>query len=184
MLGEEDKKIQPSSPQPSLAAAEGDHRQIYSRSVSWAAGRSPVKSTSANSKSLWNSKERGCLPPLQPLSVSRPKAQEWPQAGSDDLGVWPNVVSTTLGVRSRLSALPLNLDKRSDVVAKNRDVLRQNRITHVLNCVGFVCPEYFKKVLVYKTRFGFKIARLRILRASILRLLMDFAIKGFESMGV
>ncbi|KAH9622445.1 hypothetical protein KSS87_016669 [Heliosperma pusillum] len=37
------------------------------------------------------------------------------------------------------------------MVAKSREVLRQNGITHVLNCVGFVCPEYFKGDLVYKT---------------------------------
>lgn len=39
----------------------------------------------------------------------------------------------------------------SDAVAKNRETLRANGITHVLNCVGFVCPEYFKKDFVYKT---------------------------------
>ncbi|KAJ4973927.1 hypothetical protein NE237_007101 [Protea cynaroides] len=39
----------------------------------------------------------------------------------------------------------------SDAVARNREILRQNGITHVLNCVGFVCPEYFKNDLVYKT---------------------------------
>lgn len=183
MLGEDDKKTQPPPPPPPAGGGGGDNRRIYSRSVSWAAGRSPTQSTSANPKSLWNSKARGCLPPLQPLSVSRPKAQEWPRAGSDDLGVWPNVAATTPGVRPRPPALPLNLDKSlgkpprefefkkdklaffdkecsriidhvflgSDAVAKNRDVLRQNGITHVLNCVGFVCPEYFKNELVYKT---------------------------------
>eukprot|EP00249_Psilotum_nudum_P024458 c29189_g2_i2 orf=560-3274(-) len=39
----------------------------------------------------------------------------------------------------------------SDAVAKNRDTLSANGITHVLNCVGFVCPEYFNKDLTYKT---------------------------------
>ncbi|KAI3705638.1 hypothetical protein L1987_75877 [Smallanthus sonchifolius] len=39
----------------------------------------------------------------------------------------------------------------SDSVAKDRSVLSANGITHVLNCVGFACPEYFKKDLVYKT---------------------------------
>lgn len=39
----------------------------------------------------------------------------------------------------------------SDAVARNRDTLRENGITHVLNCVGFVCPEYFPKELSYKT---------------------------------
>ena len=39
----------------------------------------------------------------------------------------------------------------SDVVAKNLDTLRDAGITHVLNCVGFVCPEYFPQDLTYKT---------------------------------
>ncbi|XP_043724719.1 protein-tyrosine-phosphatase MKP1-like [Telopea speciosissima] len=39
----------------------------------------------------------------------------------------------------------------SDAVARNREILRQNGITHVLNCVGFVSPEYFKNDLIYKT---------------------------------
>lgn len=38
-----------------------------------------------------------------------------------------------------------------DAVAKDRDILKQNGITHVLNCVGFVCPEYFKSDFVYRT---------------------------------
>ncbi|KAI5077013.1 hypothetical protein GOP47_0009078 [Adiantum capillus-veneris] len=39
----------------------------------------------------------------------------------------------------------------SDAVARDRETLRANGITHVLNCVGFVCPEYFKGELNYKT---------------------------------
>lgn len=39
----------------------------------------------------------------------------------------------------------------SDAVARDREALRVNGITHVLNCVGFVCPEYFKRELNYKT---------------------------------
>ncbi|KAL5801561.1 hypothetical protein ACOSQ3_033193 [Xanthoceras sorbifolium] len=38
-----------------------------------------------------------------------------------------------------------------DAVARDRDILKLNRITHVLNCVGFVCPEYFKTDFVYRT---------------------------------
>ncbi|KAI4351109.1 hypothetical protein L6164_005494 [Bauhinia variegata] len=38
-----------------------------------------------------------------------------------------------------------------DAVARDRDILKQNGITHVLNCVGFVCPEYFKADFVYRT---------------------------------
>ncbi|KAF4357952.1 hypothetical protein F8388_026930 [Cannabis sativa] len=38
-----------------------------------------------------------------------------------------------------------------DAVAKDREILEQNGITHVLNCVGFVCPEYFKADFMYRT---------------------------------
>lgn len=38
-----------------------------------------------------------------------------------------------------------------DAVARDREILKQNGITHILNCVGFVCPEYFKADFVYRT---------------------------------
>lgn len=149
--------------------------KTFSRSVSWTE-RPPRKS---NSNPQWNSKARACLPPLQPLSIVRPSIEEWPRAGSDDLGVWPN--PPTPGARpgsktprgTSTSELPPRefecrkdklafFDKEcsrildhiylgSDVIAKNREILRQRGITHVLNCVGFVCPEYFRNELVYKT---------------------------------
>ncbi|WOH13651.1 hypothetical protein DCAR_0833161 [Daucus carota subsp. sativus] len=148
-------------------------RKTYSRSASWS-DRSP---TNPLPRPQLNNKVRACLPPLQPLAISRPKAEEWPRAGSDDLGVWPN--PTTPGVRvggkvawNNSEQSPREFEFRrdkiaffekdcsriadhvylgSDAVAKNREILRQNGITHVLNCVGFVCPEYFKSDLVYKT---------------------------------
>lgn len=149
--------------------------KTFSRSVSWSE-RPPRKS---NANPQWNSKARACLPPLQPLSIVRPSIEEWPRAGSDDLGVWPN--PPTPGARpgsktpreNSSSGLPPRefecrkdklafFDKEcsrildhiylgSDIIAKNREILRQKKITHVLNCVGFVCPEYFKNELVYKT---------------------------------
>ncbi|KAK4760481.1 hypothetical protein SAY87_005374 [Trapa incisa] len=123
---------------------------------------------------LNNRKARMCLPPLQPLSVSRGNLDEWPKAGPDDLGVWPNVQTPRGTNRNPLPNLNSGrefqfkrdklafFDKEcskiaehiylgSDAVAKNREILRQNGITHVLNCVGFVSPEYFKEDLVYKT---------------------------------
>lgn len=151
------------------------NRKTFSRSVSWT-GRSPSHSSS---KPQWNSKARACLPPLQPLSISRPSVEAWPKPGSDDLGIWTS--PPTPGVRpgsitpreSSYSEQPpqefeFKKDKLayfnkecsrivdyiylgSDTVAKDREVLRQNGITHVLNCVGFLCPEYFKNDLVYKT---------------------------------
>ena len=41
----------------------------------------------------------------------------------------------------------------SDAVARNRDTLRQAGITHVVNCVGFLYPAYFKDELTYKVLF-------------------------------
>nr|GMD16627.1 protein-tyrosine-phosphatase MKP1-like [Ipomoea batatas] len=136
--------------------------------------------SSGEGKKKWNSKARACLPPLQPLSISRPKAEEWPSAGSDDLGVWPNNPPTPrvrLGPitiqeistfeqpprefqfkRDKLAFFNKECSKivdhiylGSETIAKDREILRHNGITHVLNCVGFICPEYFKGDLVYKT---------------------------------
>lgn len=149
--------------------------KTFSRSVSWTE-RPPRKS---NSNPQWNSKARACLPPLQPLSIVRPSIEEWPKAGSDDLGVWPNPPtpgarpgSKTPRENSTADAPPREFECRkdklaffdkecsrildhiylgSDVIAKSREILRQRGITHVLNCVGFVCPEYFRNELVYKT---------------------------------
>ncbi|XP_043720442.1 protein-tyrosine-phosphatase MKP1-like [Telopea speciosissima] len=137
-------------------------------------------------RSQQNCKARACLPPLQPLSIARRNLDEWPKAGSDDVGEWPQPPTPSgrgdpskprEGLKLDLSSLQRNCDvigtlvKKDwiacfdmecskvadhiylggDAVAKNRDILRQNGITHVLNCVGFVCPEYFKSDLVYKT---------------------------------
>lgn len=150
-------------------------RRAYLRSVSWT-DRSPTKPVPRPPP---QGKARPFLPPLQPLSISRRNVEEWPRAGSDDLGVWPH--PPTPGGKL-VSIKPLEnpnseqpqrefqfkrdklafFDKEcsriadhiylgSEAVAKNRETLRQNSITHVLNCVGFVCPEYFKNDLVYKT---------------------------------
>ncbi|KAJ9697318.1 hypothetical protein PVL29_009218 [Vitis rotundifolia] len=150
-------------------------RRAYLRSVSWT-DRSPTKPLPRPQP---NTKMRSCLPPLQPLSISRRNVEEWPRAGSDDLGVWPHPptpggrLGSVKPLENSNSEQPQRefqllkdklafFDKEcsriadhiylgSDAVAKNRETLRQNGITHVLNCVGFVCPEYFKSDLVYKT---------------------------------
>lgn len=169
MLGEDNNKD-------SLAGGAG--KRAYLRSVSWT-DRSPNKPTPNHPRPQNNTKSRSSLPPLQPLSITRRPVEEWPNAGSDDLGVWPSA-QTPRGSSSGKPPLespkleqPVRefqfkkdklafFDKEcsrivdhvylgSDAVAKNREVLRKNGITHVLNCVGFVCPEYFKNDLVYKT---------------------------------
>ena len=38
-----------------------------------------------------------------------------------------------------------------DHVARNRSILTSAGITHILNCVGYVCPEYFPDDFTYKT---------------------------------
>ncbi|MED6168266.1 hypothetical protein PIB30_010327 [Stylosanthes scabra] len=139
-------------------------RMPYSRSASWT-DRSPPTS---RLPPLAN-KPRSLLPPLQPLAINRRSAEDWPSAGSDDLGVWPlpqtprgssseNSVKEFQFKRDKLafydkecSRIAEHVYLGSDTVAKNHDLLRQNGITHVLNCVGFVCPEYFKRDFVYKT---------------------------------
>ncbi|CAI9756322.1 unnamed protein product [Fraxinus pennsylvanica] len=164
MFKEEDKDQPPSA-----------NRKTYSRSVSWS-DRSPRKS---NYRPQWNSKARACLPPLHPLLTTRPSIEEWPRAGSDDLGVWPNPSTPGARLGSMAPRENMSLDQPprefefkkdklaffdkecsrildhiylgSDVIAKSHEILQRNGITHVLNCVGFVCPEYFKNELVYKT---------------------------------
>ncbi|KAJ1405340.1 Tyrosine specific protein phosphatases domain [Sesbania bispinosa] len=118
-----------------------------------------------------NNKPRPLLPPLQPLSINKRSVEEWPSAGSDDLGVWP-LAQTPRGsitdsgrpgkefqlkkdklafYDKECSRIAEHVYLGSDTVAKNHELLRQKGITHVLNCVGFVCPEYFKSDFVYKT---------------------------------
>ncbi|KAK7387540.1 hypothetical protein VNO78_28423 [Psophocarpus tetragonolobus] len=159
MLGEEGKE--------KATSGSGVAWKTYARSVSWT-DRSPN-----SRKPPTNSKPRPLLPPLQPLSINKRIVEEWPSAGSDDLGVWPLPQTPRGSIRAYDSSQPTKdflfkrdklafFDKEcsriaehiylgSDTVAKNHELLRQNGITHVLNCVGFVCHEYFKGDFEYKT---------------------------------
>lgn len=40
-----------------------------------------------------------------------------------------------------------------NTVARDKEILGKHGITHILNCVGFVCPEYFKADFVYHTLY-------------------------------
>ncbi|KAH9287678.1 hypothetical protein KI387_031795, partial [Taxus chinensis] len=184
-------------------------RKTFWRSSSWSSTRSaPPSPTALNigkvqssssigipsggppltPRSQQLSKVRSALPPLQPLNITRRSLEEWPKAGSDDIGEWltpatPREKKDARNLRNGvdgkldlcsvsrnedLTEMQLKRDKfaffdkdcsrvaehvylGSDAVARNREILEENGITHVLNCVGFVCPEYFKKDLVYKT---------------------------------
>lgn len=64
--------------------------------------------------------------------------------------MWPAVEATLLTSRLLLQVSE-GLFLGSEAVAKNREILVQSSITHVINCVGFIYPEYFKDELVYKT---------------------------------
>ncbi|KAK1265164.1 Protein-tyrosine-phosphatase MKP1 [Acorus gramineus] len=164
------------------SSSSASQRRSFLRSASWSASRSataappplpsdfpsdkrrfpPVPLTPRSSQP--NSKPRSSLPPL---SISRRSLDEWPRAGSDDLGEWaphgtnPPSTPTAAGRRDtpgKIACFDKECSKVADhvylggdSVARNRDILRRHGITHVLNCVGFVCPEYFKSDLVYKT---------------------------------
>ncbi|XP_052205176.1 protein-tyrosine-phosphatase MKP1 [Diospyros lotus] len=186
-----------------------DARKTYWRSASWSSSRTTLPPLNTDNdrdlpdpsgsnggqgrrlpapltpRSQQNCKARSFLPPLQPLAIARRSLDEWPKAGSDDIGEWP--VPTTPGGRDLsksgerlkldLSTIQRSSDKNGglvkrekiaffdkecskvaehiylggDAVAKDKDILKQNGITHILNCVGFVCPEYFKDDFVYRT---------------------------------
>ncbi|CAM8962043.1 hypothetical protein QQ045_003658 [Rhodiola kirilowii] len=152
-------------------AANGQHRRF------------PVPLTP---RAHTSSKSRACLPPLQPLSIARRSLDEWPRAGSDDIGEWLQPATPSGRIDANRTGERLKLDmsviqqepeknggllKRDkiaffdkkcskvaehiylggDAVAKDRHILNQNGITHILNCVGFVCPEYFKADFAYRT---------------------------------
>ncbi|XP_050384913.1 protein-tyrosine-phosphatase MKP1 [Argentina anserina] len=183
-------------------------RKMFWRSASWSASRTAAHNPEGEEKDLLDpnaaagnsngqshrrfpvpltprsqqsSKARSGLPPLQ-LPIARRSLDEWPKAGSDDIGEWPQPPTPSGrggGERLKLDLSTIQnnpakngglvrrdkiafFDKEcskvaqhiylgGDAVAKDRDILKQNGITHVLNCVGFVCPEYFKADFVYRT---------------------------------
>ncbi|KAE8664437.1 Protein-tyrosine-phosphatase MKP1 [Hibiscus syriacus] len=207
MVGKEDVPASPRAPSCQVSSS----RKMFWRSASWSAsqtsgqipltedkdlGEGPKGNDGSNNngqtrrfppppltpRSQQNCKARSCLPPLQPLSIARRSLDEWPKAGSDDLGEWPQPPTPSgnkSGERLKLdlSSIQWNNDNNGgllkrdkiaffdkecskvaehiylggDAVAKDREILKTNGITHVLNCVGFVCPEYFKADFVYRT---------------------------------
>ncbi|XP_073526352.1 uncharacterized protein [Phyllobates terribilis] len=130
-----------------------------------------------------NCKGRAALPPLQPLSIARRSLEEWPRAGSDDIGEWGPLtpggkdlskggerLKLDMSIIQKSSAAGMvksddkliSFDKAcskvaehiylgGEAVARDKNILKEHGITHVLNCIGFICPEYFKTDFVYKT---------------------------------
>ncbi|KAF5742648.1 Mitogen-activated protein kinase phosphatase 1 [Tripterygium wilfordii] len=200
MMGKEDGSGNPRAP-----CQLSGSRKMFWRSASWSSSMTGLQNPETEEKDCVDpsgnfsnsngqnrrypapltprsSKARACLPPLQPLAIARRSLDEWPKAGSDDLGEWPQPPTPSgkqSGERLKLdlSSIQRNPDRNGggvkrekiaffdkecskvaehvylggDAVAKDREILKQNGITHVLNCVGFVCPEYFKADLVYRT---------------------------------
>ncbi|XP_061986542.1 protein-tyrosine-phosphatase MKP1-like [Populus nigra] len=207
MVGKEDASNNPLAP--CQLPSAGGSRKVFWRSASWSSSRTalqhpgteekdcvidpngnPAGNNSGNGqnrrypapltpRSQQNCKARSCLPPL---SIARRSLDEWPKAGSDDSGEWPQPPTPSgnkSGERLKLdlSSIQRTPDRNGglvkkdriaffdkecskvaehvylggDAVARDREILKQNGITHVLNCVGFVCPEYFKADFVYRT---------------------------------
>ncbi|CAI0443041.1 unnamed protein product [Linum tenue] len=202
------KEDGPSNSLPPCQIPPAGGRKVFWRSASWSSSRTGLQNPGGEQtdtvmdpnvgggevgqtrrypapltpRSQHNSKARACLPPLQPLSIARRSLDEWPKAGSDDLGEWP-MPSTPSGnktgdrLKLDLSSIEKSQDRTAgsvkrdriavfdkecskvaahvylggDAVAKDKEILKQNGITHVLNCVGFVCPEYFKADFAYRT---------------------------------
>ncbi|XWS66056.1 hypothetical protein CRYUN_Cryun05aG0167900 [Craigia yunnanensis] len=206
MVDKEDAPINPRAPSCQFSSS----RKMFFRSASWSSSRTSDQIAQTEDKDLGadrngnngpnngqtrqiphppltprsqqNFKARSCLPPLQPLSIARKSLDEWPKAGSDDLGEWPQPPTPSgnmSGERLKLdlSSIQRNNDKNGgllkrdkiaffdrecskvaehiylggDAVARDKGILKQNGITHILNCVGFVCLEYFKADFVYRT---------------------------------
>ncbi|KAM0940830.1 putative protein-tyrosine-phosphatase [Dioscorea sansibarensis] len=116
----------------STGTGTGTPKKSLFRSATWTA-RSPKPG-------------RPSLPPLQPLR--RPNLTEWPRPGSDDC---PHPHPPSTPSTSSLSRVVDHVYLGSDAAARDRDSLRRHGITHVLNCVGSACPEYFRGDLIYKT---------------------------------
>ncbi|XP_076923164.1 protein-tyrosine-phosphatase MKP1-like [Bidens hawaiensis] len=159
----------------------GGNRKMYWRSASWSSSRISLPLVPVNDKDSApltpraSGKNRSLLPPL---SIARRSLDEWPKAGSDDVGEWPLPSTpsgerlkldlstiqripdknTTLGKREKIAFFDKKCSKVADhiflggdAVAKDKNILKQHGITHILNCVGFTCPEYFKQDFVYRT---------------------------------
>ncbi|KAJ3671736.1 hypothetical protein LUZ60_007815 [Juncus effusus] len=126
-------------------------RKSLLRSASWTAGSSPT----ANPKPKPDPVTIPVRPPRRPGRLAlplRPSLSGWPRQATDDSG------PTT--ARSLADPDPADISRvtdhiylGSDSVARDRAALHRHGITHILNCVGSACPDYFRSdsSLTYKT---------------------------------
>lgn len=127
-------------------------RKVLWRSASWSGRPVPPRAGSIPARPPRAGR------PLLPLAVSRHHPpNEWPRPGSDDClpqnhnpPATPSA-ATTYAADGECSRVSDHVFLGSDVVARDREALRRRGITHVLNCVGAACPDYFRSELNYKT---------------------------------
>ena len=118
---------------------------------------------------------------MPPLSISRRSLDGWPNPSSNEAGDWPATPGAGTPANGNAQSLNPDLssihnknvglvkrdkialfDKEcskvaqqvylgSDAAARDRETLKRNGITHVLNCICFVCLKYLKSDFVYRT---------------------------------
>lgn len=119
-------------------------RRSLFRSASWTARSSPKSTPNLKPKPA-----RRLLPPPLPPLLRPPSLTSWPLLHPDD----STLLTSRPNSNRECSRITDHLYLGSEAVAKDRDALRCHGITHVLNCVGSRCPEYFRGDLIYKTLF-------------------------------
>ncbi|OAY74739.1 Protein-tyrosine-phosphatase MKP1 [Ananas comosus] len=132
------------------ASTSGDNltpRKSFWRSASWTARSSPTAPAPQPNPGR---------PPKRPGRLAlpvRPPLSGWPRQASDDSGPTPSASGLAHTDAADLSRVADHVYLGSDAAARDRNALRRHGITHVLNCVGAACPDYFRGEgdLVYKT---------------------------------
>lgn len=132
-------------------------RKILWRSASWSASSSPTSTPTHNQQLRLKPKPKPdpLRPPRRPGKLAlplRPSLAGWPRQASDDSTSTP-VGSLADPHSVDLSRVTDHVYLGSDSAARDRVALRRHGITHILNCVGSACPDYFRGdgELVYKT---------------------------------
>jgi Dual specificity phosphatase, catalytic domain/Gelsolin repeat len=132
-------------------------RKMLWRSASWSAFSSPILSPTQNQQPRFKPKLKPDLvrPPRRPGRLAlplRPSLAGWPRQASDDSTSTP-AGSLDDPHTADLSRVTDHVYLGSDSAARDRAALRRHGITHILNCVGSACPDYFRgdNELVYKT---------------------------------
>lgn len=132
-------------------------RKILRRSASWSAFSSPTSTPTKNQQLGPKTKPKPdpLRPPRRPGRLAlplRPSLAGWPRQASDDSTSTP-AGSLADPHSADLSRVTDHVYLGSDTAARDRAALRRHGITHILNCVGSACPDYFRGdgELVYKT---------------------------------